>query len=130
MIGLPGLLQPRQLQVGDRETTQAGLGFCPATRGALVANLAAGTGGRAREGRDGRRVVMRLHLHDQMRRLGVRRILPGAGIREEAVDAVAFCHSSIVAIGRQDTVRIRLVGLRSEERRVGKECRSRWSPYH
>ena len=23
-----------------------------------------------------------------------------------------------------------LVGLRSEERRVGKECRSRWSPYH
>src|SRR5256885_16015619 len=24
----------------------------------------------------------------------------------------------------------RLVWLRSEERRVGKECRSRWSPYH
>ena len=23
-----------------------------------------------------------------------------------------------------------LNGLRSEERRVGKECRSRWSPYH
>src|SRR5689334_23389325 len=23
-----------------------------------------------------------------------------------------------------------LLGLRSEERRVGKECRSRWSPYH
>src|SRR5256885_5624894 len=23
-----------------------------------------------------------------------------------------------------------LVGTRSEERRVGKECRSRWSPYH
>ena len=23
-----------------------------------------------------------------------------------------------------------LVELRSEERRVGKECRSRWSPYH
>ena len=29
-------------------------------------------------------------------------------------------------------VEIRLVGIdaRSEERRVGKECRSRWSPYH
>ena len=25
---------------------------------------------------------------------------------------------------------LRLVALRSEERRVGKECRSRWSPYH
>ena len=24
----------------------------------------------------------------------------------------------------------RLVPTRSEERRVGKECRSRWSPYH
>src|SRR2546422_6533895 len=24
----------------------------------------------------------------------------------------------------------RLVAARSEERRVGKECRSRWSPYH
>ena len=23
-----------------------------------------------------------------------------------------------------------VLGLRSEERRVGKECRSRWSPYH
>ncbi len=23
-----------------------------------------------------------------------------------------------------------IVTLRSEERRVGKECRSRWSPYH
>ena len=23
-----------------------------------------------------------------------------------------------------------LLGQRSEERRVGKECRSRWSPYH
>src|SRR3989475_9497444 len=27
-------------------------------------------------------------------------------------------------------VRRRTHGLRSEERRVGKECRSRWSPYH
>ena len=25
---------------------------------------------------------------------------------------------------------IAALGTRSEERRVGKECRSRWSPYH
>ena len=25
---------------------------------------------------------------------------------------------------------IKNTGTRSEERRVGKECRSRWSPYH
>src|SRR3989454_10990188 len=35
----------------------------------------------------------------------------------------------------RDVVALRAVGLaaaenRSEERRVGKECRSRWSPYH
>ena len=31
-----------------------------------------------------------------------------------------------------ETVRVSWIGLmiRSEERRVGKECRSRWSPYH
>ena len=28
------------------------------------------------------------------------------------------------------TVGLGAVALRSEERRVGKECRSRWSPYH
>ena len=27
-------------------------------------------------------------------------------------------------------IRQKAVGRRSEERRVGKECRSRWSPYH
>ena len=27
-------------------------------------------------------------------------------------------------------VKYALVSKRSEERRVGKECRSRWSPYH
>ena len=26
--------------------------------------------------------------------------------------------------------RVMIVKMRSEERRVGKECRSRWSPYH
>ena len=31
-----------------------------------------------------------------------------------------FSHISMFMLG----------GLRSEERRVGKECRSRWSPYH
>ena len=29
-----------------------------------------------------------------------------------------------------DLGRFEVGGYRSEERRVGKECRSRWSPYH
>src|ERR1043166_7952455 len=40
----------------------------------------------------------------------------------------------IAAICRETRLTVELGGglrsLRSEERRVGKECRSRWSPYH
>ena len=32
--------------------------------------------------------------------------------------------------GRLEKDTIGLLESRSEERRVGKECRSRWSPYH
>src|SRR5260370_42215906 len=35
----------------------------------------------------------------------------------------------VVDAGRQLATSVS-VGRRSEERRVGKECRSRWSPYH
>ena len=41
--------------------------------------------------------------------------------------------SKIVAVFKNETIHF-VIGLmlviRSEERRVGKECRSRWSPYH
>ena len=33
-------------------------------------------------------------------------------------------------IGLADLIEIARIIARSEERRVGKECRSRWSPYH
>ena len=37
----------------------------------------------------------------------------------------------LIIIGIIDMViPVPILGLRSEERRVGKECRSRWSPYH
>src|SRR5256885_7586793 len=35
-----------------------------------------------------------------------------------------------VNVGRNADVTLTLNPSRSEERRVGKECRSRWSPYH
>src|SRR6266508_6454293 len=38
--------------------------------------------------------------------------------------------SSWRTIVPQDVFKVALYGQRSEERRVGKECRSRWSPYH
>src|SRR5256885_14479787 len=36
--------------------------------------------------------------------------------------------SSVLATG--DVINTAVQTVRSEERRVGKECRSRWSPYH
>ena len=36
----------------------------------------------------------------------------------------------IAAHQRRNLLLIGPPGIRSEERRVGKECRSRWSPYH
>ena len=38
----------------------------------------------------------------------------------------------LVSVGGRSKIAVRLnmLGCRSEERRVGKECRSRWSPYH
>ena len=44
------------------------------------------------------------------------------GIREKWYAAFHYCKAI-------DTESLELA-LRSEERRVGKECRSRWSPYH
>ena len=43
-------------------------------------------------------------------------------VDEEGLGAVATVIATLLAVW--------LAGARSEERRVGKECRSRWSPYH
>src|SRR5215469_14509417 len=42
---------------------------------------------------------------------------------------LARCHGGKAGLGQAETGG-GVVGRRSEERRVGKECRSRWSPYH
>ena len=36
----------------------------------------------------------------------------------------------MLALARENQRKSGLANVRSEERRVGKECRSRWSPYH
>ena len=36
----------------------------------------------------------------------------------------------VLKLHGEGAVKRRIMDMRSEERRVGKECRSRWSPYH
>src|SRR5258708_33796605 len=57
----------------------------------------------------------------------------GTGSRERGADksAVRFGRfGGQAAQGFLRALRADAMGGRSEERRVGKECRSRWSPYH
>ena len=42
--------------------------------------------------------------------------------------ASSVAHIGAIDLGGDNPIRIQ--SMRSEERRVGKECRSRWSPYH
>ena len=50
------------------------------------------------------------------------------------IDAAEVWHyyagAPLVLEMRDENGPVRRMKLRSEERRVGKECRSRWSPYH
>src|SRR3712207_9511080 len=63
------------------------------------------------------------------------RVEPPAG-RERPLDLHQAADDVVEREMREDGLRDRVVELpaeaaeRSEERRVGKECRSRWSPYH
>ena len=47
-----------------------------------------------------------------------------AGYKINAQKSLAFLYTNDEKSERE------IKGTRSEERRVGKECRSRWSPYH
>ena len=52
---------------------------------------------------------------------------------EELGDTAAMCRVLLAPGDRAGTlehIAAETVVTRSEERRVGKECRSRWSPYH
>src|SRR2546430_11901400 len=52
-----------------------------------------------------------------------KRLLASGAAPEDAIITKAYT-TSIKAVAGDDRA------VRSEERRVGKECRSRWSPYH
>ena len=49
---------------------------------------------------------------------------------QSPTDALLSALAACSAIDVVDILEKRRTPVRSEERRVGKECRSRWSPYH
>ncbi|MND85833.1 hypothetical protein D3C80_777720 [compost metagenome] len=108
---LPGLLETGDLQVGDGETGQAGLGLGAAAGGAFVADLAAGAGGGAGEGGDGGRVVVGLHLHQDVHGLLGGAVLAGRRVREEAAGGGALDHRGVVLVGGQHAFTVHLVGV-------------------
>ena len=58
---------------------------------------------------------------------------PGTGVHTEAFSATSSKSTSPHRLPSSSTfipTSITTAPSRSEERRVGKECRSRWSPYH
>src|SRR5256885_16263805 len=57
--------------------------------------------------------------------------VPRVPIRDQVANSEALARQPELLVG-PDAIQHRHLelGPRSEERRVGKECRSRWSPYH
>ena len=59
-------------------------------------------------------------------------------LMEQLVMVLIFALAAVLCLGifvrankiSSETARRDKAVIRSEERRVGKECRSRWSPYH
>ncbi|ABM42454.1 conserved hypothetical protein [Acidovorax sp. JS42] len=103
VLGLAHLAAP---ELGHGEAREARLGLGAAAGSALVADLAPRTGGGTGERRDGRRVVVRFHLHQNM--VGCTTLLIAwsaylLGERlefgDELLDLTAFHDGGVVGIG-------------------------------
>ena len=68
---------------------------------------------------------MRTRFDQQLEKLHVELIKMGS-LCEQAITLAA----SSLEVQEENTLHKVAALERSEERRVGKECRSRWSPYH
>ena len=95
-------------QLGDGKPGQTGLGFGATTCSPLVPDFTARTGGRAREGRDGSRVVVGFHLHQNMLGGALFFIASCAyctcargRFGHQSLDLCTFHHRCIVRIGHQ-----------------------------
>ena len=102
---LPRLLEPGDAKVRHGKSAKARLGFGAASRGAFVANLAAGAGSRPRIRRYRRGVIVRLALHQRMREL-IFEPVSATFTRRKARDAAAFHHRGIVRVRHNGALRM------------------------
>ena len=84
------------------EADQARLRLGSPSDGPLVANFAAGAGGRARIGRDGGGMVVGFHLHEDVRRFARRSVHLVLGVGKETVCDGSFDDRGVVRICRED----------------------------
>src|SRR5256884_6091646 len=72
-----------------------------------------------------------LFIDDDQRKHGANiHGVPVVGGRESLALAVQRYRVRKIVLGTRKLAPDAVAAIRSEERRVGKECRSRWSPYH
>ena len=71
-------------------------------------------------------------MHSYLRAVGFSKVRSREEIKEIIGDTVRNYDEKIAVEGHPDGIFTEFSKNygRSEERRVGKECRSRWSPYH
>ena len=86
--------------------------------------------GKAYIGFTGQRVSKRWEVHCSEANVGTRMRCIHAALRKHGFDAFTFEVIGTAADAETAKAMEQLAIRRSEERRVGKECRSRWSPYH
>ena len=109
--GLPGLFPAGNAQVRDGEAGQAVARGAAAAGGALVTDLAAASGGRARVRGDGRGVIVRLDLQQPVHRGIGPAVLAGDRIGGPALLRAAFENGSIVGVRHHGALWMGLVGV-------------------
>src|SRR5574341_1100655 len=67
---------------------------------------------------------------DKVRRVEIRALEEGLEALRKDISAIPELKRGLQSRTEEDSRLGRTIDERSEERRVGKECRSRWSPYH
>ena len=110
-ILFPGLFEARDPQVGNGKADQARFGFRAAPGGTLIANFTAGTGGCTRPRGNRRRVVVRFHLHQNMRSFLMEAVFTRIVIGKETADFRTFHYRRVVFIGGKDVIRRLLEGV-------------------